>query len=744
MTDNPSNKRSNRRATGSIPSLGQIGGGDEPLLLPISPTSTIDDITRLIREAGATRIELLVPDATTALQSIAGNEALREAAKAAGIRLTLYTSDEKTTHAARFAKVDVVGIGGASVAAPPPGTQPRRPTGQFRAVQPPVTPRPPQAAAQPPRATERPTRPAPSGAAPTQPAQSAQPMNDAELLQRLDAWQQPPPRADEEPARVQQSDEGALLYDVGGDIGIPRPADDDAEWNTFAQAPGRRSVVDDPAFDLVPQRTPARRRGSPIDDETRQTAAPSLLGALFGFMPQRTARRSKAAPGDVDDAGMRMSRPERSPEETAARRRQSRNLTLWPLLGIALLAVLGIALFVWAQQGAASFQETINRVTGAAPSINIEPPLNTTEAFTRTDLVVPLVTEPVNDPASLNVQGVVVSVPVTVTLQGTAEKTATTPIGFATGTILLSNPTSGAITIPAGTPVRLGDQDFTFDTDVTVPGAQSDFAGTRNGQAEATLTARLPGSQSNVSEGSAIVSDYTAPNGPLRARLAGPFQGGTDQEVPIVTFDDVNRLLPDALSRLYGQGVNEVNNRVQQLAGFTLMKGENTPEILPTQAQLKQIQPEDLQVFPPIGQVVSPELNGKFTLRISRRFEGLASPMDRPIDSQLQQAVANRLRLGDTNVQTDEVQILNWRRGEGGLLVDAMVVPRGGYLRVPAELQQTITQAVRGKPRAEAEQYLADLRSQGQIGDFTLPAQWTTVPEDLELTFNPPSATGTP
>lgn len=724
MTNNPSNERSGRRPTGAIPGLSRE---DAPLLLPIQPSSTVDDITRLIREAGAQRIELLVPDGTTALQSIAGNETLREAAKAAGIKLTLYTADEKTTHAARFAKMDVVGIGG-SVAAPQPGAQPRRPTGQQRAAPP---------------APRRPAAPPPPSAPKAQPARpTAPPPTDADLLQRLDAWEQAPPPAQNAASPMQQSSGGAAMYDVSGDVGVPRPADDDAEWNTFGQAAGRAPAAD-PMFDVVTQPT---RRPRVIDDAAARPPRPSLLGALFGFLPQRGAsRRAQRSAPPADEAdGSRMSRPERSPEEAAARRRQSQSLTLWPLLGIGLLFVLGASLLVWSQRGSNSFQQTLNRVRGGTAPLNIAPPLNTTDVYTRPGLIVPLVTEPVSDLNSLNVQGVVISEPVTVTLQGSVEKAALTPIGFATGTVLLSNPTTGEITIPAGTPVSIGPQQFAFDSQVTVPGAVSDFSGTRNGQAEATVTARLPGAQSNVAADSAVTSDYTRPRGPIFARVAGAFTGGTDQEVPVVSPDDVSKLLPEALNRLYGQGVNTIQNRVQQLPGFALIKSETTSEISPTQELLAQSVGDAIQVFPGIGQVVPPELNNTFTLQIARRFEALASPLDRPIDDQLRQAVAAQLRRGGANVQPEEVQIASWRRGDAGLVVDAQVVPRSGYRRVSAATQQQMVANLRGKPRAEAEQYLAGLQEQGEIGAWQLPAEWTTIPDDLQLTFEPPAQPSTP
>jgi hypothetical protein len=181
VSNRPSNDRGGRRPGARVePSLplSQVGREEAPLLLPIQPSSSIEEICALVRDAGAARVELLVPDGTRALQSIAGNELLREAARAANVRVTLFTADEKTTDAARFAKLDVVSVGG-TVSAPRPGDTPRRPTTQRPAIQPPtppLTPRPPSSTQ-----ADRNVQP-PAG----------QPLNtsDADFLSQLEALDQ--------------------------------------------------------------------------------------------------------------------------------------------------------------------------------------------------------------------------------------------------------------------------------------------------------------------------------------------------------------------------------------------------------------------------------------------------------------------------------------------------------------------------------------------------------------------------
>lgn len=729
MSNNPSHERGGRRpASPSSLSLGQVGRDAAPLLLPITPTSSIEEISRLVGESGAARVELLVPDNTPALQSIAGNEALREAAKAAGVRVTIFTADEKTTHAARFAKLDVVSVGG-TVAAPRPGDVARRPTGQQPAVQRPTQqqrPAPQQRPAQQtPVAPPAQNRPAPAAS-----QRPAAPPDD-EFLSRLDAFDEANVAA---PPSARESDQGALLFDVPGDIGVPRPGQNDDEWQTFEQPRPVRDTTPAPP----PRAAASSRRLQPIEE--RRAPQPSLLGALLGFLPQR--RRATVAAGDPDmagddDDGMRMSRPERSPEEEAARQRQSRSLLLWPLVLLAVLLLGAVLIVVPLIDPQFSVTRLFAGVLpGSAPTLAIEPPLNTAAAQEYTGLSIPLVSEPVTNADSINVRGVLLSAPVQVTLQGTASQTALSPIGFAEGSIVIRNRSSQALAIPAGTVVPGGGQEFVFVDNVTVPARIDTEDGSTFGAAEAVLRARVAGGQSNIAPGS--ITDIPGFSGNLTVRQDAPFSGGTDQDVPIVSPDDVSVLLPQALTQLYGQGVNSIQGQADQLQGFALIRRGSTPEISPTVELLNQISLEELEIFPPIGQVIDPSLNGRFTLQISKTFEALASPIEQPIDQQLQRAVANLLRRQGQQVFDDEVTISGWQRTNNGLLVDATLTPRGGYLPVSEEQQATIEQAIRGKSRAEAEQYLADLRERSVIGSFALPADMTTVPEDLDVTVSAP------
>jgi hypothetical protein len=693
--------------------LSQVGREEAPLLIPILPNSSIEEICALVREAGAARVELLVPDGTRALQSIAGNEMLRESAKAAGMRVTLFTADEKTTDAARFAKLDVVSVGG-TVAAPRPGETLRRPTGPRPAIQPqtpPLTPRPPATEAQ----------------ASRQSAASSLPPSDADFLSQLEALDE----AAVDPPRLQRSDEGALLYDAPGDIGVPSPAHNDAEWQAAFGELGTTMAHEPEEAPLPPPRSRRRQQQQPIDELDERPPRPSLLGALLGVLPQRSRRRV-ADDAAASDDGMRMARPERTPEEVAARRRQSRNLILGPLVGLAVLV--GLVLIVLGTQGSLNFSSALSGVgLGNAPTIAVEPPLSTTEAVTFTNQVVPLVTNAITDAASINVQGVLLTEPITVTLPGTAASRAVVPIGFAKGGVTLRNQTSQAVTIPAGTIVPAGGQEFVFDTDVTVPASRDTGQALVYGFAEATLTARLPGSQGNIPAGT-INAIPNLTNRQFSVSQPAAFSGGTDQEVTIVSPDDVNQLLPQALTQLYAQGVQRLQAQVQERPNLTIYSGQITP----TQEFLKTLPPDQYSaVFPPIGQVAQ---DGTFTLQVFRTFEALAGPTDRPMDQELQRALTNQIRVQRPDLVNATISITGWRRGDQGLIVDAVAVPQGGYQALPESFTQQIEQAIRGKSREEAEAYLQQLKEAGTIRNFNpLPQEWQMVPDNVGVAVSTPS-----
>jgi len=580
-----------------------------------------------------------------------------------------------------------------------------------------------------PPATRRPADAgAPSSAVePTPPTRDAVPPSDAEFLSQLAAFdrqapdsQAPADQDEEPPAWLRQSDEGALLYDVEGDAGVPRPAQGDPQWQ---DAMGELdSTVGAPA---PPSRSPAaQRRRQRFDQRAGHVPRPTFWGTLTGMLPRRAPKAPSTQPAD---AGMRMARPTRTPEEQATRQRQSRRLTLWPaLVFVALL--LGAIAILWSQG-------TFSGI--GAQTLVIAPPLSTAEATEFTDLIVPLTDQPV-DASSLSVQGALLSAQETVVVEGTATGQIVAPIGFGRGTIILRNRSSQPITIPAGEILVAGGQEFEFESSVTVPARIDTEVGTTFGVAEATLVARTPGAQGNIPPGT-IVAPPQRFSGNLTVAQPNPFSGGTDQQVTVVSPDDVSAVLPQALSQLYARGVRAIQAQVDQRPGYRIIEGPDVSPITPTEEELRQkfSDPTQLAVFPPIGQVTQ---DNRFTLQVTETFTALAVPADQSLDEQLRRAVTAQVNQQRPDLIGATIQITGWERAGDSLRVDAIAVPSREYLPVPDELIADIENNIRGRPRAEAQAYLDELRERGQIGDFQLPEDWTTIPENVRIDVRPPES----
>lgn len=450
---------------------------------------------------------------------------------------------------------------------------------------------------------------------------------------------------------------------------------------------------------------------------------PSFWQALIGLVPRRAPRVAPA-----EEGGLRMPRPQRTPEEVAARRRQSRTLVLWPALVFAALLIATVAV-LWSQGLLSGI--------GARPLV-ITPPVNAAAAVTFDDLIVPLSEQPVTQTTSLAVQGVLLSAPVEVTLSGQATGRIVAPIGYGRGTVILRNRSSQPITIPAGEVFVGGDQEFVLESDVTIPPRIDTEVGTTFGVAEATLVARTPGAQGNVPPGT-INTPPARFSGNVTVSQPNAFSGGSDQEVTVVSPDDVSRLLPQALTELYARGVQAIQHQVEQRPGYQIVQSPDVPPITPSEEQLKQkfSDPTQLAVFPPIGQVTQ---DGQFTLQLRETFSALASPADQPIDAQLRRAAAAQISQRRPELAGAAVEITGWTREGNNLRVSAVATPSQSYLPVPDELRAEIEAALRGRSRAEAEAYLRELQAQNRIGQFQIPPDWQTIPQNVRVVVQTPEA----
>ncbi len=147
----------------------------------------------------------------------------------------------------------------------------------------------------------------------------------------------------------------------------------------------------------------------------------------------------------------------------------------------------------------------------------------------------------------------------------------TEPDGTASGAILITNPTTTELTMPAGT-IITGVDGLTFSTveDVSVPAADP-FGSMTMGSASAGIVAGQPGPAGNVEAG--------ALNGQLESGLfysnREATAGGTVKEIPIVAEADIEALRAQAEAELAqradGQIQGEIPSGHQAIAGSGTM-----------------------------------------------------------------------------------------------------------------------------------------------------------------------------
>jgi len=400
--------------------------------------------------------------------------------------------------------------------------------------------------------------------------------------------------------------------------------------------------------------------------------------------------------------------------QLATVRRSGRSLR-WPL---AILGLLGVSL-------AGLVAVRTLGVSLVRPSIVLTPPAPPNELQTIKGLVIPVSGGPVDGTAASAVEAAIIEQPVSVAVQGQAISTTTTPIGRATGTLIVRNTLSQPVVVRAGTivPATNGIR-FTVDADVTVPEAVASADGIDFGRGQVKLTATVPGAAGNLPPNA--IRSIPGLEGTLRV-IQGEFIGGSDVEVRVVRTEEVNRVLPDALSRFYGAGVQALEAAV---AG-TPELSPTLVAITPTLETLKQLQGVEYAVFPPIGSVTR---DGTFRLEVRATFRAAAEPVNRPLREQIEQATRNQL-VSTAGVSADaEVAVAGWTIAGQGLVVDATVRPTGKAPPLPPDLLAEVQKTIVGMPRDAARAYLESLVARGRIAAFTpIPDQWETIPEQVSV-----------
>ncbi|MGQ9928516.1 MAG: hypothetical protein ACUVS4_16820 [Chloroflexaceae bacterium] len=406
-------------------------------------------------------------------------------------------------------------------------------------------------------------------------------------------------------------------------------------------------------------------------------------------------------------------RPEPAP---AARRRD------WPIYALSallllLLAAIGAVLFL-----------------GGRVTVAIAPPARATTAAPFTGLPVPLLGPDASASRTAVLAEPIVST-VAVTSTGTVAEGTRTPVGTAEGAVTVLNSSGQAILLPAGTTfiaVRADGQEVPFISaaDVLVPAATTADQGaqivTTRGQAQVTVTARSPGSASNVEANT--IRRITPPGGPTFNVSAGsllvqhpPLSGGSEELVYIVKERDVQPLLAPALEQLDAEARRQLGG-LAQARGLRL----DSSAINPRRSDLEQLQGFTQFVNPPLGSPTDPN-DPRFTLTVQATYSALATPADQPLEAQFGPVVTEQLRQAGL-IQPGECRapvISDWRWDGQTLFVDGSIEPDTVSPRCQGGVQPVILEqvraAVRGKTYREADAALRDLAAQGLIGDYRLP-----------------------
>lgn len=667
-------------------------------LIVVSPSDSVDTIIQKVRGAGADSVELLVPDGTASLQALGGFARLRQSLERDRIGLLVISSDEKTLNAARLNHLDTMGVQGAQVTFPAaPDNGGRGKTYATRVLH---------------------------GDEFEQPAAPPIADQDAEFLDALDqvaAQDRYAGLSEDDAERFAELDDLSEAIQHGAPAGRGEDADDDLaaaldewaaasdegaahaageEWESaFGESAGRRRVRPEDV-DLSDEEV--RRQGGGRRTEALRERARGIppIRAVPGR--RRGAREDRLL--DLEEA-----------EDVAPQRRRRMLAILLPLLILLLLALLAAVWFF------------SNRVT-----VSIAPPAGAASEHPFNGEVIPM-TANATDANAAAVQAVSLSADAEFTTQGQVISETLAPVGTAKGVITIYNELPQRVELPAGTEfIATNSQGqevrFILDVPAVVPPAVTTSSvigrSTTNGAIDVAVTARSPGSPSNVGQ-DAIKQILIPGQQPIASDSSnflirhGPIGGGGEQSQRIVTNDDVERVLGDALTGLYNAGVQALRGQIdEKKIGIDLTSVSPDPQALSHRDSY-----EPPVVDPPVGQPVDPN-NPQFRVTVRARFTALAAPRDRPVSDQLQTVVpqyfSQRGNLPCKPGEKPGFAVSNWHWDTTRLTIDGAIscTPGEGVAR---ETVGKVRDAVRGRSRAEAEAGLQALQEQGLIGSYRLP-----------------------
>lgn len=703
---------------------------DEAALVLVMPNDDIKTIITKVQRAGRSDVELLVPEGADTLQSLDRCVLLRRSAERDGIRLLLISSDEETLAAARKGKIETVGFKDGRVIF---HTTPVPTNGDGNTY---ATNKLPETATPPPSPINE---------------------SDADFLRSLDAL---PLAASSPPARRESTgssrdddfmsdlDDLSAMMDMGRETQATdrssTPYDAFAaeldDWSSGLTGTGATggATTPGPAHPAADRPPPEPRRRVSVADieltpeeKARANRKPVAASQRIG---SGTAR---STPSNREQAGREQRRAAPAPK---------RGTPSWvlPLLVILLLIVLLIGL-MWLSNRF----DIWNRIAVALP---FDPPF--ASSVTITVLLPPPITEPqpiiaqpilrtqVGTGASdLAVQAEEIRAMVVYTTTGEVATETLAPAGSAQGLVTLYNQsTTREFEFPQGTEFIATNpqgREVTFASDAPF------FLGTATtsrkgaqiittlGEAQTKITARTPGSDSNVDANTiyqiAIPGQYPiTPNTGDILIEHGPLTGGTEQPIRVVKDTDVQAALQPALTGLINRARQvleaELNNRN---SGLILEKTTVTPDA----EDFSRGEGYRQTIIPPIGQTVDPT-NPFFTIVVEAQFSALATPPGQSLKEQLQVALSNQLASEGRLPRGTGPGITHWHWDGSRLTVDGVLQPTGEGETLDDKTRQQILSAIRGKSRAEAAAALDTFVAQGVIRNYTIPEDVDVLPKN--------------
>ncbi len=659
---------------------------DQAALIFVLPGENAESVMQKVLETGASRVNVLVSDAATALRNPAQAARLQQAAVADGIELILISADPETLAAARKSNIATLTVSGAPILAPGLGM-----------AAPQVLPPEPRASA--------------SGRLAADLSDG-----DAEFLKSLDDL-------DLAPSLSRDADDVELA------------AAFDSLTSALNDAPRRQSdpdadfAADLDSIDIAATAAPTapRQRIRPEDIELSATERARAAGHSAP-PPSRPAPRPQPGPA-AEAATQPIPRRGAVVPVPADERRAVRNPWLIPALSAVLLfLLLAIGLVL---------------VLGNRATVTIAAPVRPDAVVPITDLPLPLAS-PGSGDTSTAIAAEALASDVAFSVEGRITEGTLAPSGTASGVVQILNLNTQPFSLPAGTEfiaVQPNGQEVPFvsNANVSVPPATTQDTGAQvvinRGQIDVAVSARSAGSASNVEANSIrrVVlpggQSFSVESGTLTVRH-NALGGGSESEVRIVKESDVSSVLAAALTGLDTEARRQINGLA---AARGLVLEETT--ITPRRSELEQLQGFEYFVSPAVGETLSPE-SATFSVTTQARYAALATPVGQTLQDQIAAVFTEQLRQAGL-ISPGDCQapfVTDWAWTGSVLTVDGDIRPDpacGDDL--DATVYNQVREAVRGKSRADAAAALDALVAQGRIGSYTLPDQATLPGWDWQI-----------